>query len=223
MTENESFFKVNCRKQKAFQIMERYKKSYQPEEVICREGEVGDELFILSSGEVEVRKGDTVVSVISEEGAYFGEMSVLLGVPRTATVVARKTTVLFALPNAILKKMMETSPAMASKLAVCESRRLLNTSNLLNDLQKKLQDASAPYLEREQALLYLMKRVYEIVNFPELAGLIKYAEETGLRLGKEAPAVNLEALDEKMKKLLGGDYSAPIKSRSFRRSQITKL
>src|SRR5260370_8100140 len=52
-------------------------------------------LFVLMEGRVEVIKGDSVVAVITEPGAMFGEMSVLLDQPHTATVRAASDSVIY--------------------------------------------------------------------------------------------------------------------------------
>ena len=57
-------------------------------EMLMDEGTAESELFFLMRGAVEVRKGGEVITRIRERGAMFGEMSVLLGCPRTASVHA---------------------------------------------------------------------------------------------------------------------------------------
>lgn len=54
--------------------------------VLLTEGSTSGQLYVLSEGSVEVLRGDTQVAVIGEPGAVFGEMSVLLNRPHTATV-----------------------------------------------------------------------------------------------------------------------------------------
>jgi CRP/FNR family transcriptional regulator, cyclic AMP receptor protein len=61
-------------------------KSFGPGEVLLSEGAREGLLYILVEGEVEVLKGDVQVSTISDSGAIFGEVSVLLDCPHTATV-----------------------------------------------------------------------------------------------------------------------------------------
>ncbi|WP_052574104.1 cyclic nucleotide-binding domain-containing protein [Haloferula sp. BvORR071] len=64
---------------------------------ILRQDGPCDELYVLLEGEVEVMRDDVRVAKISESGSVFGEMSLLLGGPCTASVralgAARVTTV----------------------------------------------------------------------------------------------------------------------------------
>jgi CRP-like cAMP-binding protein len=54
---------------------------------LIKEGEPGDALFVILEGEAVVYQGGTEVSR-STTGGYFGEMAILDGAPRSATVVA---------------------------------------------------------------------------------------------------------------------------------------
>ena len=54
---------------------------------LIKEGEPGDALFVILEGEAVVYQGGTEVSR-STTGGYFGEMAILDGEPRSATVVA---------------------------------------------------------------------------------------------------------------------------------------
>jgi CRP-like cAMP-binding protein len=54
--------------------------------VLLSEGETSGRLYVLADGSVEVLRGETQVAVIGEPGSVFGEMSVLLNRPHTATV-----------------------------------------------------------------------------------------------------------------------------------------
>ena len=64
--------------------------------VIIHEGEEGDRFYVVESGAVEATHAGAVLSVAGP-GEPFGEIALLHGVPRTATVTATEDTVLYAL------------------------------------------------------------------------------------------------------------------------------
>jgi CRP-like cAMP-binding protein len=72
--------------------------SFQPGEQIVVEGTLGDALYLILSGKVEVVKGDHRLAML-QEGAFFGEMSLVEPAARSATVVAVDASHLFRLPN----------------------------------------------------------------------------------------------------------------------------
>ncbi len=63
------------------------KRHYMPGEVVIREGESGHELFLISEGEVKVERSDHEVARLGP-GDFFGELALLSGDPRNATVSA---------------------------------------------------------------------------------------------------------------------------------------
>lgn len=78
--------------------------------VICEEGTVGQEMYILQSGTVDVYiEGHKVIS-IGESGAVFGEIALLLGEKRTATLKARNNVVLTRIMKKDIKEIAEKQP-----------------------------------------------------------------------------------------------------------------
>ncbi len=61
--------------------------SYPPDSVIVQEGDPGDSLCIICRGTVAVMKGERVIAHL-ESGDFFGEISLIDGEPRSATVIA---------------------------------------------------------------------------------------------------------------------------------------
>src|SRR5439155_10904579 len=61
---------------------------YAPGELILREGEMGQDMYVISRGQVEVLDGSGRLLNTLGEGEYFGELSLLLSRPRNATIRA---------------------------------------------------------------------------------------------------------------------------------------
>lgn len=67
-------------------------RSFKPGEVIVKEGDQGAGVFLISSGKVEVVRGDNQVLNTLGPGDFFGEMALFEGFPRSATVRATEDT-----------------------------------------------------------------------------------------------------------------------------------
>jgi CRP-like cAMP-binding protein len=65
--------------------------SFEEAEVILREGNPGGKLYLMIEGSVEISKREIPIVTVSQPGAVFGEMSLVLEQPITATVRSLKT------------------------------------------------------------------------------------------------------------------------------------
>ena len=97
--------------------------------VIVREGEPGDSLFIVSTGEVDATReenGGTLKVATFRDGDFFGEMAVLSGEPRTATVTAVKNTELLELSRENLQRIFSKHPEVEAKIRLAYDERAMN-------------------------------------------------------------------------------------------------
>jgi len=102
---------------------------FPPAEVIVREGAPGVSMYIVKSGIVEVRKKDPVTGIdflVAQlsEGAAVGEMSLLTGKPRTATVTTVAPTTVFILTRADFRNLLTQHPEISLGLARILAERL---------------------------------------------------------------------------------------------------
>jgi CRP-like cAMP-binding protein len=102
------------------------------------EGETTGRLYILIEGEVSVLRGDTEVTLAADPGAMFGEMSILLGRPHSATVVTRSPSRMYAIADAA--EFFRTHPAVAFFVARLLAQRLNNATTYLVDLRRQFED-----------------------------------------------------------------------------------
>src|SRR5437868_14326714 len=102
---------------------------FPPAEVIVREGAPGVSMYIIKSGLVEVRKKDPgtgidfLVAQLSE-GAAVGEMSLLTGKPRSATVTTVQPTVVFTLTRDDFRNLLTQHTEISRGLARILAERL---------------------------------------------------------------------------------------------------
>jgi type IV pilus assembly protein PilB len=98
-------------------------------EVILREGAPGVSMYIIKSGMVEVRKKDATTGIdflVSQlgEGAAVGEMSLLTGKPRSATVTTTQPTTVLTLTRADFRNLLTQYPELSIGLTRILAERL---------------------------------------------------------------------------------------------------
>ena len=94
-------------------------KPFQPGFDLCRQGDRGDDVFVLISGAVDVWTGPTNDKrMLGSEGAgaCIGEMAAFDDEPRSATVTAREPTRTLALPGGELKALLRSRPALGASI-----------------------------------------------------------------------------------------------------------
>lgn len=100
---------------------------YAEGETLFRQGQPGDTFCVMRSGRVGVSitgaDGKTVRVAGLEAGAFFGEMSLLTGEPRSATILAETDTVVLAVSKATFAGLLQADPDLAARLAAVLEKR----------------------------------------------------------------------------------------------------
>ncbi len=100
---------------------------YSPEDVVVQQGDAGDSLFIISEGVLGVRtaRGGREPLEIARlgPGDFFGEMALLTGEPRTATVISLTESHLYEITKTDISPLMEKRPELSWVLSNVLVRR----------------------------------------------------------------------------------------------------
>lgn len=105
-----------------------FERAFADGDVIFDEGDEGSHLFVIQSGQVEIcRQGHAGKRVVARlgPGEFFGEMSVVLGEPRTARALSVGPSELLVLDGATLEAMCIEQPEIAIRLIQRLSLRLI--------------------------------------------------------------------------------------------------
>ena len=102
-----------------------------PGETVLQQGDEGDRFYLVAAGRFRVERRDdagaTVILALLEEGAFFGEMALLSGAPRAASVVAEVAGELLELRAEVLAELCRRHPHVADSLKrFCRQRLLAN-------------------------------------------------------------------------------------------------
>jgi len=110
-------------------------KAFKSGQTILVEGERAGKLYVLIDGQVEIVRERTQVTHVDEPGSIFGEMSVLLDMPHSASVKALSEVRTYEIPDALT--FLDARPEFALSIATMLARRLYYTTSYLVDLQQQ--------------------------------------------------------------------------------------
>ena len=106
---------------------------FAPGEAIVRRGQEGNSMFVIVRGSVKVQipESDYQKTINKlKTNDFFGEMSLLTGQPRTATVIAEEETEVIQIKKTALKPLFEANPELMKAICdIIEERRALLTQS----------------------------------------------------------------------------------------------
>jgi CRP/FNR family transcriptional regulator, cyclic AMP receptor protein len=100
-----------------------------PGTVLCREGKIGREFFVIVDGEAEVTKSGKRLASRSG-GDFVGEIALLSTKKRTATVAATTPLRCFILTQADFRRVLEENPGVQQKVMQALAERLASDAEL---------------------------------------------------------------------------------------------
>ena len=115
---------------------DKLKQKFLPDEYIFEQGEKGNKAYLLLDGRVAIEVDGKKVSEISEM-EIFGEMSLILRKPRTASVRVLKPSIVLPIDEKILGDLLEKSPPIVKSMVKQLSYRLAQCDAELKSLKKK--------------------------------------------------------------------------------------
>ncbi len=174
--------------------------------IILLEDEEGDTLFVILKGKVKVttfsESGKEVIFSILNEGDFFGDMSLLDGKPRSATVISIEESVLRLIRRSDFNKLIETHPGIALRLLEeltsrlrkaderIESLALLDVTGRVAGILLQLADERGEKSER--SILIKSRPTHQ-----ELANMVGTTRETVTRVLKQLENKKYLSMDGK--------------------------
>lgn len=132
------------------ELFDRYRVSFKKGQLVFTEGELGSEMFIIQSGKVRIFKNidgfDQTLTVL-EKGDFFGEMSILEGMPRSASAEAEEDCDLIKINSANFVAMIKSNIEIAIRIMRKLSLRLREANVQI----EKLMHASTEMLNLTEA------------------------------------------------------------------------
>ena len=110
-------------------------------EVIFRQGDAGDEMFVVSAGRVRLTLGaeghEKEVAVLGP-GEFFGELSLLSDMPRSATATAVEDSTLLAIGRDVFAMMVQDDLDIVFRMMNIQGQRLSQTNQPIQDFVQRL-------------------------------------------------------------------------------------
>lgn len=106
-------------------------KDYEKDEIICHQGDTGQYIYILQSGRLGIYKDDQLVSEYSKPGTILGEMSIILGDERSASIKAMEDSKVSVIRLSVID-MVQNFPSFTVKILTVLAERLKETTSELS-------------------------------------------------------------------------------------------
>ncbi|MDJ0510988.1 MAG: mechanosensitive ion channel [Crocosphaera sp.] len=132
-------------------------------EILFKENDPGDAFYIILSGSVEIfTETLNKTLAILQSGDFFGELALMLGIPRTASVKAQQDTILFSINNKQFDQLLKNYP----ELCECIVEELSKNKEELHQRRDELREKGLlqPDEEESNILTWVRHRIQSILT-----------------------------------------------------------
>jgi len=139
-----------------------HRRLYTHGETLCSQDEPGDTFWVLTSGRLQgsvVQNGRTAVTFELEPGCIVGEMSVLTGLPRSATITVVETATVLEFDTDSFGVLLGLHDALPLRLSELAAERTAANRTALEDLARRQADEGEIVLEQAGILGRLLRFV----------------------------------------------------------------
>ena len=116
---------------------DKLKQKFLPDEYIFKQGEKGNKAYLLLDGRIAIEVNGKKVSEISEM-EIFGEMSLILKKPRSASIRVLKPSIVLPIDEKILAELLEKCPPIVKSMVKQLSYRLAQCDSEIRSLKNKM-------------------------------------------------------------------------------------
>jgi small-conductance mechanosensitive channel len=135
-----SYFE-QCNDEELLQLIEYgYRQLFPAAQIVCEEDTPGESFYIILKGSVEIfsKRAEQYIATLNE-GEFFGEMSLLMGIPRSASVRTLEDTVLFVIERNDLQTLLQDHRGLADQIAhqLMERQQTLREMGILSEFSEE--------------------------------------------------------------------------------------
>lgn len=182
-SQQKSSTNINVEKEK----LNEFNISFGPDSIICSEGETGNEMYILNKGRIGVFINDNQVAEINQPGTVIGEIALLLGETRTATLKAIDQVVLSIIKKDTLAGFHKNHERCFLEIGETFAKRINNNFQIINKIDQQTKEKSpekvAGFLNRDRTEKHLVQLdraindLYKKKSYEQLPAIIEKVEK----------------------------------------------
>jgi putative methionine-R-sulfoxide reductase with GAF domain len=140
---------------------------YSDNEIIFKEGDIGDMLYVIQSGKVKISKktpaGEFTINIL-QDGDIFGEMAIFDRLPRSATATALSDVRILTVDKKKLFQTISKDPTLVFKIIETMSKRIRRLDEELAQLRKNKLDILHICIDIDEICEFVLEEARNILH-----------------------------------------------------------